>query len=68
MFSGLNLALFTVTRLKLEVEASVGNSKALKVLDLRKDSNFMLTTVLWGNVSVNVLLALLSDSVMRPFH
>jgi len=64
MFSGLNLALFTVTRLRLEVEASAGNSKAQKVLDLRKDSNFALTTVLWGNVSVNVLLALLSDSVM----
>ena len=64
MFSGLNLALFTVTRLRLEVEASAGNSKAQKVLDLRKDSNFVLTTVLWGNVSVNVLLALLSDSLM----
>ena len=64
MFSGLNLAFFTVTRLRLEIEASAGNRKAQKVLDLRKDSNFALTTVLWGNVSVNVLLALLSDSVM----
>ncbi len=64
MFSGLNLALFSVTRLRLEVEASLGSTKAQKVLDLRQDSNFMLTTVLWGNVSVNVLLALLSDSVM----
>lgn len=64
MFSGLNLALFTVTRLRLEVEASAGNSKAQHVLDIRKDSNYALTTVLWGNVSVNVLLALLSDSVM----
>ncbi len=64
IFSGLNLALFSISRLRLEVEASTGNTKAEKVLDLRKDSNFMLTTVLWGNVSVNVLLALLSDSVM----
>ena len=64
MFSGLNLAFFSITRLRLEVEASTGNMKARKVLDLRKDSNFVLTTVLWGNVSVNVLLALLSDSVM----
>ena len=64
MFSGLNLALFTVTRLRLEIEASAGNRKAQNVLDLRQDSNFALTTVLWGNVSVNVLLALLSDSVM----
>ena len=64
MFSGLNLAFFSISRLRLEVEASTGNMKARKVLDLRKDSNFMLTTVLWGNVSVNVLLALLSNSVM----
>lgn len=64
MFSGLNLALFSISRLRLEVEASAGNRKAQMVLDLRKDSNFMLTTVLWGNVSINVLLALLSDSVM----
>ncbi len=64
MFSGLNLAFFSITRLRLEVEASTGNRKAQKVLDLRKDSNFLLTTVLWGSVSVNVLLALLSDSIM----
>ncbi len=64
MFSGLNLAFFSISRLRLEIEAESANRKAQKVLDLRKDSNFMLTTVLWGNVSVNVLLALLSDSVM----
>ena len=64
MFSGLNLAFFTVSRLRLEIEAAAGNRKAQKVLDIRQDSNFVLTTVLWGNVSVNVLLALLSDSVM----
>jgi metal transporter CNNM len=34
------------------------------VLALRNDANFALVTVLWGNVSVNVLLALLSGSVM----
>lgn len=64
MFSGLNLGFFSITRLRLEVEASKGNRSAQQVLSLREDSNFMLTTVLWGNVSVNVLLALLSGSVM----
>lgn len=63
MFSGLNLGLFSVTRLRLEVEAEAGKKSARRVLELRKDSNFMLTTVLWGNVSVNVLLALLADSM-----
>lgn len=64
MFSGLNLAFFSVTRLRLEVEASTGNLHAEKVLAMRKDSNFTLTTVLWGNVGVNVLLTLLSDSIL----
>ena len=63
-FSGLNLALFTVSRLRIEVEASKGNEAAAKVLALRKDYNFALVTILWGNVGVNVLLALLSNSVL----
>ena len=64
IFSGLNLAMMGVSRLRLEVEADAGNSQALKILALRKDSNFLLTTVLWGNVGINVLLTLLSNSVM----
>ena len=64
MFSGLNLAFFTVGWLRLEAEAEIGNKEALRILRLRKDSNFLLCTILWGNVSVNVLLALLSESVL----
>lgn len=63
MFSGLNLAFFSVSRLKLEVDAHQ-NDAVDSVLKLRKDSNFLLTTLLWGNVSINVLLTLLSNSVM----
>ncbi|MDY6861626.1 MAG: DUF21 domain-containing protein [Thermodesulfobacteriota bacterium] len=64
MFSGLNLAIFSVSRLRLEVEDASGNKDASKVLAIRKDSNFTLTTILWGNVGVNVLLALLSNSFL----
>ena len=64
LFSGLNLALLGLSRLQLEVEAKSGNPAALRILALRRDSNFLLTTVLWGNVAVNCLLTLLSDSVM----
>jgi metal transporter CNNM len=64
MFSGLNLAFFSISKLRLEIEASKNNRNALKVLSLRRDSNFLLTTILWGNVGVNVLLALLSNSVL----
>ena len=64
MFSGLNLAFFSISKLRLEIEVAQGNRHAMKVLALRKDSNFLLTTILWGNVGINVLLTLLSHSVM----
>ncbi len=64
MFSGLNLAFFSLTRLSLEIEAANNNKAARKVLKMRADSNFLLTTILWGNVGINVLLTLLSNSVM----
>lgn len=64
MFSGLNLAFFSLGRLQLEAEAQQGCPKALRILLLRTRSNLLLSTILWGNVSVNVSLALLSDSVM----
>ncbi len=62
--SGLNLACFSVSKLRLEIEAEQGNPYALRLQALREDSNFLLVTILWGNVSVNVLLALLSGSVL----
>lgn len=65
MFSGLNLAFFSLTRLRLEIETEASQNKAAsKVLQMRRDSNFLLTTILWGNVGINVLLTLLSDSVL----
>lgn len=64
MFSGLNLAVFSVSKLRLEVEASSGNQDARRVLALRRHSNFLLPTILWGDVCVNVLLAQLANSVL----
>jgi len=64
MFSGLNLAFFSLSRLQLEAEANHGNQSAQRILTLRRDSNFLLTTILWGNVGINVLLTLLSSSVL----
>lgn len=56
---------FSFTRLRLEIEAeSASSQSAKKVLKMREDSNFLLTTILWGNVGINVLLTLLSDSVL----
>lgn len=63
MFSGSNLAFYRLSRLRLEVEARRDN-RANRVLRLRQDSNFLLATILWGNVAVNVLLAMLANSVL----
>lgn len=56
-FSGLNLAVFSLSRLRLEGAAADGSTAAKRVLALRQDANFTLATILWGNVAVNVLLA-----------
>lgn len=63
IFSGCNLAFFSLGRLRLEAEVERGNELAERVLRLRHDANLLLCTILWGNVSVNVLLAILSESV-----
>ena len=64
ILSGLNLAFFNISKLKLELEVEKDNKKAKKILKLRDDANFLLVTILWGNVAVNVLLSLLSGSVL----
>ena len=63
-FAGLNLAIFSISRLRLEIGAADGNRDAEKVLALRQDSNLTLATILWGNVGVNVCLTLLSESIL----
>jgi hypothetical protein len=64
LFAGLNLAIFSLSQLRLQLEADGGDADAGRVLELRKDSNGVLSTVIWGNVSTNVFLTLLSDSVL----
>lgn len=64
ILSGLNLAFFTISKLELKIETAKNNKHACRILSLRKDANFLLVTILWANVAVNVLLALLSGSVL----
>jgi metal transporter CNNM len=64
LFAGLNLAVFSLSLLRLQIEADGGNPDAVKVLELRKNANQVLATVIWGNVTTNVLLTLLSDSLL----
>jgi hypothetical protein len=64
MFSGLNLAFFSLSRLQLEIAAADGDRRAARVLAIRTDASLLLTTILWGNVGINVLLTLLVGSVL----
>lgn len=64
IFSGLNLAIFSLSRLHLEVAAQSGDMGARRVLELRQNANLTLTTILWGNVAINVLLTLLAESLL----
>jgi len=64
MFSGLNLSLFGLSRLHLQVMARGGDRAAAVILDLRADSHHLLATILWANVGANVLLTLLSESAL----
>ena len=64
LFSGSNIAVFTLSRLRLEAAAAAGDKSAASALDLRRDANFTLVTILIGNDAINVLLTMLADSVL----
>ncbi|MFW5752640.1 MAG: DUF21 domain-containing protein [Planctomycetota bacterium] len=64
LFSGSNIAVFSLSRLRLEAAAAAGDRTAASALELRRDANFTLVTILIGNVAINVLLTMLADSVM----
>lgn len=64
IFAGLNLAIFSISRLRLEIGVAERDPDAKQLLALRLDSNRTLATILWGNVGVNVCLTLLSESLL----
>jgi len=67
ILAGLNLAVFSLSRLRLDVEAEGGNEDAVAVRELREDGNLTLSTIVWASVSNNVILTLLADSVLSGF-
>ncbi len=64
MCSGLTLGFFSLSRIHLELLDKQGDVEAKTVLKVREDANFLLATLLWSNVAVNVLLTLLSEEQM----
>lgn len=64
VFSGLTIGFFGLNRLRLEVKAASKDKDAVRIMKVRENANYLLATLLWGNVGVNVILTLLTDSVL----
>ncbi len=64
MCSGLTLGFFSLSRIHLALLAQQGDKAANTILQIRQDANFLLATLLWSNVAVNVLLTLLAEEQM----
>lgn len=53
IFSGLTIGMFSLSLSGLERKIKLGNVQAKRVYDIRKNGNFLLCTLLLGNVAVN---------------
>ena len=62
--SGLTIGLFSISKLQLTILSEQGNEDARKVLGLREDANTVLSTLIWGNVGLNVLISRVGDQAV----
>lgn len=67
LFSGLNLGLMSLDKTELQIIENCGTatekSHAKKIFPLRKRGNFLLCTILLGNVMVNNTLTIFMDNI-----
>jgi metal transporter CNNM len=63
IFSGLTLGFFTLNLSELERKAKLGDARAEKVLNVRRNGNLLLCTLLLGNVAVNSCMAIFLSSI-----
>jgi len=63
LFSGLTLGLFTLNTDGLRRKAELGDKRAEKIFNVRKNGNLLLCTLLIGNVTVNSILSILLGSI-----
>lgn len=63
LFSGLTLGLFTLNKDDLRRKSELGDRRAKKIYEIRKNGNLLLCTLLIGNVTVNSILSIFLGSL-----
>lgn len=63
LFSGLTLGLLGLDLYDLKRKVALNDPQALKIYSVRKQGNFLLSTLLFGNVAVNCILPLFLNSI-----
>lgn len=67
LFSGLSLGIFSLNKDDLKRKAGLGDIRAKRIYELRQNSNFLLCTLLIGNVMVNSVLSIFLGSITSGF-
>jgi len=67
LFSGLTLGLLSLDKNELKRKISLGDEYAKKVYPVRRKGNFLLATLLLGNVAVNSTLAIFLGDIVSGF-
>ena len=67
LFSGLTIGFFSLNKDDLKRKADLGDWQARRVYNIRKEGNFLLCTLLIGNVAVNTALSIFLGSVTSGF-
>ena len=62
-FSGLTIGMFSLGLSGLERKIKLGNKKAQKIYEIRKNGNFLLCTLLLGNVAINSAISVAMSEV-----
>lgn len=63
IFSGLNIGLLSLSTTELNLEKKLGNPHAAAILPLRRQRNFLISTLILGNVIVNAIIPLFLNSI-----
>ncbi|MFH1662219.1 MAG: hemolysin family protein [Candidatus Falkowbacteria bacterium] len=65
LFSGITLGFFSLNKDDLKRKSNLGDKRAKKIYNLRKNGNLLLCTLLIGNTTVNTTLSVFLGSIIH---